>query len=235
MKFDIHKSNTRGHANHGWLNSYHSFSFAQYYNPSRMNFGLLRVLNDDVVLGGKGFGTHPHENMEIVSIPLKGSLAHKDSTGNEKVIKTNDVQIMSAGTGLMHSEYNASKSEIVNFLQLWVFPKERNIQPRYEQKTFLPDNRINNWQTVVAPDDKSAVWINQEAWLTLGSFEAGKDSNYKFHRKENGVYLFLIEGELVFENNTIERRDAIAISESESVDFKTNKDSEILIVEVPLS
>ncbi len=235
MKMDIHKANSRGHANHGWLNSYHSFSFAHYHNPQRMGFGLLRVLNDDVVAGGAGFGTHPHDNMEIVSIPLKGALAHSDSTGTEGIIKTNDVQIMSAGSGLTHSEYNASKNEEVNFLQIWVFPKEKNITPRYEQKTYSPENRLNKWQTVVAPDNGEALWINQDSWFSLGKFEKGASTNYKLNKSNNGMYLFIIEGSIKINNEILEKRDALAISGGEDIQIEILEDAELLMIEVPMS
>src|SRR6476646_4488477 len=165
MKTVLHEANNRGKANFGWLDSKHSFSFGHWYDPEKINFGALRVLNDDIVLGGEGFGAHPHDNMEIVSIPLYGALKHKDSTGRNEIIKQFDVQIMSAGSGITHSEFNASETEAVNFLQIWIMPKKRNIEPRYEQKTFSPANRSNRFQTVVAPDDKDAVWINQDAWF----------------------------------------------------------------------
>ncbi|WP_439881800.1 pirin family protein [Pontibacter sp. MBLB2868] len=231
----IHKADTRGHANHGWLNSYHSFSFASYYNPERMGFGLLRVLNDDTVAPGMGFGAHPHDNMEIVSIPLSGELAHKDSTGNEKTIHTNEVQIMSAGTGLTHSEYNHSKTEPVKFLQIWVFPKERDIKPRYEQKSFKPEDRQNQLQTVVSPDkDSEAIWINQDAWFTLGTLKQGFSENYKLHNKEHGVYAFVLEGEVEVDGEKLSKRDAVGISEVDSIRIKADSDAELLLIEVPM-
>lgn len=235
MDITIHKANTRGHANHGWLDSYHSFSFANYYDPQRMGFGLLRVLNDDKVDGGAGFETHPHDNMEIVSIPLKGALAHQDSTGTKGVIETNDVQIMSAGTGMTHSEYNASKNEEVNFLQIWVFPNERNIPPRYEQKTYLPENRQNKWQTVVAPDQKEALWINQNAWFSLGSFEKGKVAKYEQKKADNGIYLFIIEGSIKLGNEVIQKRDAVAITNADELEIEILDNSELLLIDVPMS
>lgn len=231
----IHKANTRGHANHGWLNSYHSFSFASYYNPERMGFGLLRVLNDDTVAPGMGFGAHPHDNMEIVSIPLSGELAHKDSTGNEKAIRTNEVQIMSAGTGLTHSEYNHSKQEPVKFLQIWVFPKERDIKPRYEQKSFKPEDRQNQLQTVVSPDkDSDAIWINQDAWFTLGTLKPGFSETYKLHSKEHGVYAFVLEGEVEIDGEKLGKRDGMGISDAASINIKADSDAELLLMEVPM-
>ncbi len=231
----IHKANTRGHANHGWLNSYHSFSFASYHNPQRMGFGLLRVLNDDEVAAGMGFGAHPHDNMEIVSIPLEGELAHKDSTGNSKTIQTNEVQIMSAGTGLTHSEFNNSKTNPVKFLQIWVFPKERNITPRYEQKAFKPEDRVNKLQTVVSPDKEGeAIWINQDAWFTLGSLKAGFSEEYNLHKPGNGVYAFVLEGEVEIDGETLGRRDGMGISDADAFKIKASGDAELLLIEVPM-
>lgn len=231
----IHKADTRGHANHGWLDSHHTFSFARYYNPDRMGFGLLRVLNDDVVAPGMGFGAHPHDNMEIVSIPLKGSLAHQDSTGTKEVIRTNEVQIMSAGSGITHSEFNGSKTDEVNFLQIWVFPKEQNITPRYEQKSFRPEDRQNKLQTVVAPDKEGgAVWINQDAWFTLGSLQSGFAEDYKLHKQGNGVYAFVLEGEVTIDGETLRKRDGMGISDTDSFNIKASGEAELLLLEVPM-
>ena len=230
----IHKSNTRGHANHGWLNARHSFSFANYYNPERMHFGVVRVLNDDIIAPAMGFGTHPHDNMEIVSIPLTGALEHKDSTGTQSVINENDVQIMSAGSGLSHSEYNHFKDRTTNFLQVWVMPKKRNIEPRYDQKTFNPADRIDHIQTVVAPDDDKAVWINQDSWFSLSNLMEGKTIDYSLKKKGNGVYVFVIEGKVIIEQQELQKRDALGIWEVENVGIKASADSEILIIEVPM-
>ncbi|RIJ34031.1 pirin family protein [Pontibacter oryzae] len=231
----IHKADTRGHANHGWLNSHHTFSFARYYNPERMGFGLLRVLNDDIVAPGMGFGTHPHDNMEIVSIPLKGALAHQDSTGTSEVIETNEVQIMSAGSGLTHSEFNASKTEPVNFLQIWVFPKEQSIQPRYEQKAYKPEDRQNKLQTVISPEKGSdALWINQDAWFTLGSLKAGFSEDYQLHKRGNGVYAFVLEGEVEIDGEKLEKRDGMGISDADWVSIKSSADAELLLIEIPM-
>ncbi|GAB3537353.1 pirin family protein [Pontibacter brevis] len=231
----IHKADTRGHANHGWLNSYHSFSFANYYNPERMGFGLLRVLNDDEVAPGRGFGAHPHNNMEIISIPLSGTLAHQDSTGNSKTIQTNEVQIMSAGTGLMHSEFNHSETEPVKFLQIWVFPKEEDIEPRYEQKSFKPEDRQNKLQTVVSPEqNNNAVWINQDAWFTLGTLKPGFAETYRLHQPDNGVYAFVLEGEVEIDGEKLSRRDGMGISETDAVNIKASSDAELLLMEVPM-
>jgi len=231
----IDKADTRGHANHGWLDSHHTFSFARYHNPQRMGFGLLRVINDDVVAPGMGFGAHAHDNMEIISIPLSGALEHQDSTGNKKVIYTNDVQIMSAGSGLKHSEYNHSKTEKVNFLQIWVLPKEENITPRYEQKTFNPEDRQNQLQTVVSPEkDGENIWINQDAWFSLGSLKSGFSEAYKMHKPGNGVYAFVLEGDVEIDGEKLSKRDGIGISETDTVSIKATSDAEILLMEVPM-
>jgi redox-sensitive bicupin YhaK (pirin superfamily) len=231
----IHRAVTRGHANHGWLDSHHTFSFARYHNSERMGFGLLRVLNDDVVAPGMGFGAHPHDNIEIVSIPLSGTLAHQDSTGNSKTIRTNEVQIMSAGTGLTHSEFNHSKTEPVKFLQIWVFPKERNIKPRYEQKTFNPEDRQNKLQTVVSPDqNEDALWINQDAWFALGTLKSGFFGEYRLHKSGNGVYAFVLEGEAEIAGEKLNRRDGMGISGTDALNIKASSDADLLLMEVPM-
>jgi len=235
MKTVIHKSAERGYANHGWLKSHHSFSFAGHYNPSRMHFGALRVLNDDTVAPGYGFGKHPHDNMEIVSIPLKGDLHHQDSTGRDRIIRQGDVQIMSAGKGITHSEKNARTDEEVKFLQIWVFPKEKNIEPRYDQKSFPSENRINRWQTVVAPDHPDAVWINQEAWFSMGNFSTDHSADYSIHKSGNGIYLFLISGQAELNGIQLETRDAMGIWEAESIKFTARSQSEILLIEIPMN
>ena len=236
MKTTLFKSGSRGHADHGWLNSYHTFSFAEYHDPERVRFGLLRVVNDDLVSPGEGFGTHPHDNMEIVSIPLQGALAHKDSTGTEKVINTGDVQIMSAGSGLYHSEYNASKTEPVSFLQIWVFPKERDITPRYEQKSFDKAERQNKLQTVVSPvKDDGALWINQVAWFSLANLEKGQSIDYTLNNKASGVFIFLLEGNAEAVGEKLEKRDAVGVTGADSIKINANENSEILVIEVPMN
>jgi quercetin 2,3-dioxygenase len=235
MKKTIHRADSRGLADHVWLKSRHTFSFAAYHDPERVRFGLLRVLNDDIVEPGEGFGTHPHDNMEIISIPLSGALAHKDSTGNEHVINTGDVQIMSAGSGLFHSEYNASKKEPVNFLQIWVFPKLRDIEPRYDQKTFDLNGRLNKIQTVVSPEkDSVALWINQDSYFSLSKLEPGKSVNYVIKNKGNGLYLFLIEGKLNAAGELLNKRDAIGIEDTDSLELKAEENTEVLLIEVPM-
>lgn len=242
MKTKIQRANERGKADFGWLNSHHSFSFGHFYDPQKMHFGALRVLNDDIVKGGQGFGAHAHDNMEIVSIPLKGSLAHKDSTGTDGIINTGDVQIMSAGSGIKHSEFNASKTEEVNFLQLWVIPKMENIKPRYEQKTFTVEDRNNKWQIVVSPDEKDGgVWINQDAVFSLAHAEKDTALIYKNKFSGNGVYLFVLEGEVEVNlptghagGETLQKRDAREISDTDEFEINISEDADILAIEVPM-
>ncbi|MFL9481983.1 pirin family protein [Chitinophagaceae bacterium LWZ2-11] len=234
MKTIVHKADTRGHVNFGWLDSHHTFSFGHYHNPERVHFGALRVLNDDIVNGGGGFGTHPHDNMEIVSIPLSGNLKHKDSTGRGEVIKQYDVQIMSAGTGLQHSEMNASDNDPVNFLQIWVLPKKRNIKPNYDQKTYLPEGRVNQFQTVVAPDNDNAVWINQDAWFSLGNFSANFETTYKPKKEGNGVYVFVINGNATVNGQALNKRDGLAVSDTDLLNIKADTDAELLLIDVPM-
>lgn len=236
MNMTIHKANTRGYADHGWLKTNHTFSFASYYDENRMNFGMLRVLNDDIVEGGMGFGKHPHNNMEIVSIPLSGALEHKDSMGHIEVIKEGEVQIMSAGTGVLHSEYNHSKTDDVNFLQIWVLPKERNIKPRYEQKNINDADAKNKFLTIVSPDEKddNAVWINQDAYFSITRSDAGTEISYDIKQKGNGVYIFVIEGDVTIDGNNLGRRDGIGIEGAEKVRIKSNSDSRLLAIEIPM-
>jgi redox-sensitive bicupin YhaK (pirin superfamily) len=236
MNTVLHKAATRGHANHGWLDSSHTFSFANYYDPSRMQFGVLRVLNDDVVDGGRGFGTHPHDNMEIISIPLAGDLEHKDSMGTSAVIKQNDVQIMSAGTGVYHSEYNKNPGEKVNFLQIWVFPKERDIQPRYDQRTFKPEDRVNKLQNIVSPvKGEDGVWINQDAWFHLGNLTKGFKSDYTVKQKGNGVYAFVIKGDVTINGQQLSKRDGLGVWDTEQISITAESDAEILLMDVPMN
>ena len=235
MEKVIHKAEDRGHANHGWLDAHHSFSFANYYNPERTRFGVLRVLNDDIIQGGEGFGTHPHDNMEIVTIPLTGELAHKDSTGNKEVIRKNEVQIMSAGSGLTHSEFNNSKTDEINLLQLWVFPKERNIKPRYDQKVFEPADRQNKIQTLVSPKDENALWINQDAYFSRADIDKDVEVEYDLNTKKNGVYVFVIEGKIEFDGELLSKRDAVGITEADKIKITAKEKSEVLLIEVPLN
>lgn len=236
MKTILHKANTRGHANHGWLDSHHTFSFAGYYDPSRVNFGALRVLNDDVVQGGAGFGRHPHDNMEIISIPLAGALEHGDNVGGHGVIRAGEVQIMSAGSGITHSEKNASSTETVNFLQVWVFPKMRDIQPRYDQKLFPAEDRINKFQTVVSPEkDGHALWINQDAWFSLGNVKSGNTIDYAFNKKESGVYAFVIAGNVTINGEKLNKRDGLGVWDTDKLTVVADSDAEVLLMEVPMN
>lgn len=229
----FHKADSRGVADHGWLISKHTFSFASYYNPDRINFGALRVLNDDIVKPGMGFGSHPHDNMEIVSIPLSGSLAHKDSIGREQEIKTGEVQIMSAGSGIYHSEYNYSKTDDVNFLQIWVMPKERNIEPRYDQKDFTDKLQENRLISVVSADNKDALWINQDAEFSLGKLSSGTKLTHQLKYKNSGVYILLINGEAKINDTSLNQRDAVGFFDIQHISINILKDSTILVIEVP--
>lgn len=231
----FHPADSRGNVDLGWLNSHHSFSFGHWYNPEKIHFGALRVLNDDIVRGGAGFGTHPHDNMEIVSIPLSGALAHKDSTGTDGIINTGDVQIMSAGSGISHSEYNASKTEAVNFLQIWIFPKEKNITPRYDQKAYNPANRVNKWQVVVGNREaEDGLWINQDARFSRATLEAGKSLDYTLGGKDRGVYLFVIDGSVSVNGQELNRRDALGVSDTDQLSIQAGTKAELLAIEVPM-
>jgi len=236
MKMIIHKAESRGGADHGWLKAKHYFSFGSYNDPEKVHFGLLRVLNDDYIAGGGAFPTHPHDNMEIVTIPFTGALKHKDSTGGEGVIKSGDIQIMSAGTGVQHSEANESKTEPVTLFQAWIFPKEKNIKPRYDQKNFNEEGRNNNWQVVVSPKEKdNALWINQDARFALTRIEAGKTLSYENAFKGNGIYLVVINGSVEVNNVTLQKRDAAGITGTESITIKAIENSQLLAIEVPMN
>lgn len=235
MNTVIHRANTRGHANHGWLNSYHTFSFANYHNPQRMNFGVLRVLNDDRVMAGQGFGTHPHNNMEIISIPLEGDLEHKDSMGNVAVIREGDVQVMSAGTGITHSEYNKNQNKEVKFLQIWVIPNKQNVEPRYDQISLRDIAKDNEFYQVLSPNpDDQGVWIHQDAWFHLGKFESGKADSYRLKKPGNGIYAFVLEGEITINKDQLNTRDGIGIWDTESITVEANSDARVLLMEVPM-
>ncbi|WP_418654725.1 pirin family protein [Tenacibaculum soleae] len=236
MNTIIHKAGTRGKANHGWLNSHHTFSFANYHNPDRMNFGVLRVLNDDVVSAGMGFGTHPHQNMEIISIPLEGDLEHKDSMGNVAVIKEGDVQVLSAGTGMTHSEYNKNKDKEVKFLQIWIFPKEKNLTPRYDQVSIREIEKDNAFYQVLSPNkNDEGVWINQDAWFHLGNFTEGNSDEYQIKKEGNGVYTFILDGEVEIDGKKLSKRDGMGIWDTDSINVKATKDARILLMEVPMT
>lgn len=236
MKLTIQRASERGGANHGWLNAKHYFSFAGYHNPERVHFGLLRVLNDDKIAGGAGFPPHPHDNMEIVTIPLTGALQHKDNTGGAGIIKAGDVQIMSAGSGVQHSEFNASKTEEATLFQVWVFPKQRNIKPRYDQRTFDINERINKWQVVVSPNETdNALWINQDARFALTKLEAGKKITYENAFKGNGVYLVVVNGSVEIDGQQFSNRDAVGISEADQFTITASEDAELMAIEIPMN
>jgi redox-sensitive bicupin YhaK (pirin superfamily) len=232
----LHKADSRGHANHGWLDSHHTFSFANYHNPDRMHFGVLRVLNDDRVDAGMGFGTHPHDNMEIISIPLEGDLEHKDSMGNTAVIRKGDIQAMSAGTGIYHSEYNRNQDQLTKFLQIWVYPNKRNVAPRYDQITLNPDDRHNTLQQILSPNaDDAGVWIHQDAWFHMGSFDNGFKITYDLKKPGNGIYAFVLKGDFSIGNIALNERDGLGIWDTGSIDITANsQDAEILLMEVPM-
>lgn len=236
MKSVLHKASTRGHANHGWLDSYHSFSFAGYYNPERVHFGALRVLNDDTVAGGMGFGTHPHDNMEIISIPTSGQLEHRDSMGNVQVISEGDVQVMSAGTGIQHGEKNKNSDKPVKFFQIWIFPNKQNVTPRYDQKNFSAADKKNKFLTVVSPigSKDGGVQIHQDAWISLSNLEKDFCGNYKLKNSENGVYAFVIEGSVNINGESLNRRDGLAITETDELQIIVNNEAALLLIEVPL-
>lgn len=235
MKSVLHKATTRGHANHGWLDSHHTFSFANYRNPERMNFGVLRVLNDDVVAGGRGFGTHPHDNMEIISIPLQGDLEHKDSMGNSTIIKQGDVQVMSAGTGVRHSEYNKNKNDEVRFLQIWMFPNRKNVTPRYDQITLGAKKATNGFQQILSPSaDDEGVWAHQNAWFNIGEFESGYEETYQIKDKQNGVYAFVLEGEVTIEGQALSKRDGFGVWDTDKIVIKATKNAKVLFMDVPM-
>jgi hypothetical protein len=236
MRKIIHKADSRGHFDYGWLKTYHTFSFSDYFDRERVNFGMLRVLNDDEIEGGQGFGTHPHNDMEIVTIPLEGAVAHKDSTGGEGVIYPDEIQIMSAGTGIRHSEFNHLQDGTTKLLQLWIFPDRKGHKPRYDQKFFDSDERKNKLQYIVTPEKKDGnLWLNQNAYLSLTNLDKGKLINYKINTKGNGAYLFLIDGEIKVADETLTKRDGIGIYDTDEFSITAANDSQILIIEVPMN
>lgn len=237
MNTILHKADTRGDANHGWLKSKHSFSFANFHNPERMHFGVLRVLNDDIVAPGMGFGTHPHQNMEIISIPMEGDLEHKDSMGNTTVIKSGDIQVLSAGTGITHSEYNKNKDKEVKFLQIWVIPNQESVTPRYDQITLNIDDRHNKFQQVVSPNpDDSGVWIHQDAWFNMTNLDKGKKLSYELNNpKKNGVYVFVLNGDATINNQKLNKRDGFGVWDTTQLDIKADTNTEILLMEIPMN
>lgn len=230
----LHKANERGHADFGWLNSQHSFSFGHYYHPEKMGFGLLRVLNDDIVRGGTGFGKHPHDNMEIISIPLEGDLLHQDSMGNTATIRQGDIQVMSAGTGVQHSEHNKNHNTEVKFLQIWIYPNQLNVQPRYDQQPI--DQGHNELRQILSPNpDDAGVWLHQDAWMHWGNFDEGKSTEYSVKKAGNGVYAFVLEGSFEIEGNHLQRRDALGVWNTDKLTLKAAQNgSRILLIEVPM-
>ncbi|WP_243345466.1 pirin family protein [Parabacteroides sp. FAFU027] len=232
----LHKANSRGHANHGWLDTYHTFSFAGYYDPERIHFGALRVINDDYIAPGMGFGTHPHDNMEIITIPLEGDLEHRDSMGNTSVIYHGDVQVMSAGTGIQHSEYNANRSEGLKLFQIWVFPNKKNVIPRYQQISLNVADRRNKLQQILSPNtEDEGVWIHQNAWFHLGEFDKDFALEYQIKAKGNGVYALVVKGTIEIDGKVLERRDGLGIYDTAQISIKAlSQDAEILLMEVPM-
>jgi redox-sensitive bicupin YhaK (pirin superfamily) len=231
----LHKANTRGNANHGWLNAWHSFSFGSWYNPERVQFGTLRVLNDDTVAAGMGFGKHPHDNMEIITIPLEGDLAHKDSMGNAATIKTGDIQVMSAGTGIQHSEFNPNHDQHTKLFQIWLFPKTRNVEPRYQQITLDKSLQKNDFAQILSPnEDDAGVWIHQDAWFYLSDFDKDFAKKLTLKREGNGFYIMNIEGEIEVNGEKLEQRDAIGISNTTELEIKANTNAKFLVMEIPM-
>ncbi|MEY3238149.1 MAG: hypothetical protein RI883_2250 [Bacteroidota bacterium] len=235
METIFHSANSRGAANHGWLNAKHSFSFASWYNPERTNFGALRVLNDDIVSPGAGFGTHPHDNMEIITIPLSGSIAHKDSMGNSSIIKTGEIQVMSAGTGIQHSEFNPNKDEVLSLFQIWIFPNKRNVEPRYDQFEMDVQGMKNNFLQLVSPNKADeGTWIHQDAWIKIAELDENTEISYALNSKKNGVYFMLIDGKVSIDNNILEQKDALGVWNSDTVQIKSKIKSKILAIEIPM-
>lgn len=235
-KFEVYKADSRGHANHGWLDAWHTFSFASYVDRSRVHFGVLRVLNDDTVAGGQGFGTHPHANMEIITIPLEGAIEHRDSMGNHGVIKAGEVQVMSAGTGVEHSEFNPSENEALKLFQIWLFPRQLGVKPRYQQMAFDAADRENKWQQILSPSpDDAGVWIHQDAWFYLGDFEAGSRTTQLLRRNGNGFFLMVIEGEVLVAGQQLHRRDGIGLWNVSQLELEAASDSKLLLMEVPMA
>ncbi|MCS4533425.1 pirin family protein [Neisseria montereyensis] len=235
MQAVYHPAGSRGFANHGWLKSAHTFSFADYYNPERMSFGVLRVINDDFIEGGQGFGAHPHRDMEIVSIPLAGDLMHKDSMGNGSIIKNGDVQVMSAGTGVVHSEMNANPDSAVKLLQIWLLPRKNSVKPRYQQITVADKAKPNEFQQILSPnEDDEGVWIHQNAWFSLAKFSDGTQRRYDVKRKGNGVYIFIIKGKAKVGGMPLSERDGLGLWDIDGFDVKAVGDAEILLMDVPM-
>jgi len=235
MKTIVHKAASRGHANHGWLDSYHSFSFGSYHNPERMNFGALRVLNDDTVAPGRGFGTHPHRDMEIISIPLEGDLKHMDSMGNVAVIREGDIQVLSAGTGISHSEYNKNQDQEVKFLQIWIFPNKQGVSPRYGQASIGELAKKDEFYQIVSPNtEEQGVWIHQDAWFHMGDLGMGTKATYRLKNKANGVYVFVLSGQVAINGQPLGKRDGMGIWEVSEFEVAAEEPSKVLLMEVPM-
>lgn len=236
LQYTLHKAETRGDANHGWLQSKHTFSFANYYDANRMHFGVLRVLNDDTVSAGMGFGTHSHNNMEIISIPLEGDLEHKDSMGNTTVIRKGDIQIMSAGTGIQHSEYNKNKDAEVKFLQIWIIPNKKNVTPRYDQITLNPLDRKNQLQQIISPyPDDAGIWIHQNAWFYLADFDTDFSLSYSLKSKENGLYIFILNGQIQINDLTLHSRDGLGIWDTDRIEINVSTNTSFLLMDLPMN
>lgn len=235
MNYILHKANERGHANHGWLDAYHSFSFASWFNPEKVHFGVLRVLNDDTIASGMGFGMHPHDNMEIITIPLEGALAHKDSMGNSATIETGDIQVMSAGTGVKHSEFNPNHDKQTKLFQIWLFPNKQNVTPRYQQITLNNKNNNNQLIQILSPNpEDEGVWIHQDAWFYLGRFDTAKQIVYNIKKESNGVYIMVIEGIISINGEILNHRDAIGIWDTNSITFDITEGTKVLIMDIPM-
>jgi redox-sensitive bicupin YhaK (pirin superfamily) len=235
METIIHKADSRGYADFGWLKTHYTFSFANYYNPARINFGTLRVLNDDFIAGGEGFGKHPHNNMEIITIPIQGQLRHTDSMGHTMVIEPNEVQVMTAGTGITHAEFNNSTEIPVKLFQIWIFPEKQNITPRYDQKKFDPLESFNKWQCLVSPDKRNnSLTIHQKAWISRSKISTNKTLDYQLNLNNNGIYLFIIEGQINLNGITLNRRDGIGIWNTNSISVNALEESDVLLLEIPI-
>lgn len=235
MKSIVYPANERGHVNHGWLNAYHSFSFANWYHPDKVNFGVLRVLNDDTIAPGMGFGTHPHDNMEIITIPLEGDLAHKDSMGNHSIIKHGEIQVMSAGTGIQHSEFNPNRDRQTKLFQIWLFPNKQNVTPRYQQMSINQPNLANQWQQILSPNpEDDGVWIHQNAWFHLGKFTHTQQISYSWKNATNGLYVMVVQGAATVNSQVLTLRDAIGIYGTNEITFQVQEGTELLLLEVPM-
>ena len=231
----VHRSIDRGFSNLGWLESYHSFSFADYVDLDKMHFGALRVLNDDRVDAGKGFSMHSHQNMEIISIPLSGGLEHQDNMGNRSIIQQGDVQVMSAGKGIFHSEYNKNQNREVQFPQIWVIPNKKDVVPRYDQISIIDLQIKNQLYQILSPiPEDDGTWIHQEAWFYLGEFDRDKKQTYEIKKTGNGVYVFVLEGEIKISGEKINQRDAIGIWNTSSIETSAETDSRLLVIDVPM-